>query len=112
MISESKSTRKEVFTDADWICDGIAVNRVMLIKSTWNELTDTFLEAAILQEYLHPAAIQIIMDTYDDNRIKETIQASRGISILRIFISNGELLLRKIRMIGIIFLIMVRAKSI
>ena len=107
MISESKSTRKEVFTDAVWVCDGMAVNRAMLIRSTWNELADMFLEAAILQEYLHPAAIQIIMDTYDDNRIKETIQASRGISIL----TNEELLLRKIRMIGIIFLIMVRTKS-
>ena len=88
----------------------MAVNRVMPIKSTWKELADTFLEAAILQEYLHPASIQIIYDTYDDNRIKEMIQASRGISSLRIFISNEELLLRKIRMIGIIFLIMVRTK--
>ena len=82
----------------------------MPIKSTWNELADTFLEAAILHEYLHPASIQIILDTYDDNRIKEMIQASRGISSLRIFISNEELLLRKIRMIGTIFLIMVRTK--
>ena len=88
----------------------MVVNRVMPIKSTWKELADTFLEAAILQEYLHPASIQIIYDTYDDNRIKEMIQASRGISSLRIFISNEELLLRKIRMIGIIFLIMVRTK--
>ena len=88
----------------------MAVNRVMPIKSTWKELADTFLEAAILQEYLHPASIQIIYDTYDDNRIKEMIQASRGISSLRIFISNEELLLRKIRMIGIIFLIMIRTK--
>ena len=88
----------------------MAVNRVMPIKSTWKELADTFLEAAILQEYLHPASIQIIYDTYDDNRIKEMIQASRGISSLRIFISNEELLLRKIRMIGIIFLIMMRTK--
>ena len=88
----------------------MAVNRVMPIKSTWNELADTFLEAAILQEYLHPASIQIILDTYDDNRIKEMIQASRGISSLKIFISNEELLLRKMRMIGTIFLIMVRTK--
>ena len=42
LISESKSTRKEVFTDADWICDGMAVNRAMPTKSTWNELADTF----------------------------------------------------------------------
>ena len=89
----------------------MAVNRAMPTKSTWNGLADTFLEAAVLQEFLHPAAIQIVMDTYDDNRIKETIQALRGISILRIFTSNEELLLRKIRMIGIIFLIMVRTKS-
>ena len=43
----------------------------MPIKSTWKELADTFLVAVTSQEYLHPASIQIIMDTYDDNQIKE-----------------------------------------
>ena len=34
LISESKSTIKEVPTYADWIYDGISVVRVMPIKST------------------------------------------------------------------------------
>ena len=88
MISESKSTRKEVPKDADWIYDGMAVVCAMPTKSTWKELVDTFLEAVTPQEYLHPASIQIIMDTYDYNRIKEMTQTSRGISGRRIFISN------------------------
>ena len=66
----------------------MAVARAMPIKSTWKELVDTFLEAVTSQEYLHPALIQIIMDTYDDNRIKEMTQTSRGVSSRRIFISN------------------------
>ena len=67
LISKSKSTRKEVPIDADWIYDGIAVVRAMPIKSTWKESADTFLEAVTPQEYLHPASMQIIKDTYDDN---------------------------------------------
>ena len=47
LISESKSTRKEVPTDADWLYDGMTVPRAMSTKSTWNELTDTFLEAVM-----------------------------------------------------------------
>ena len=88
LISEFKSTRKEVPTDADWIYDGMAVVRAMPIKPTWKELADTFLEAVIPQEYLHPTSIQIIMDTYDDNRIKEITQTPRGISGRGSFISN------------------------
>ena len=45
LISESKSTRKEVPTDADWIYDG----RSMPIKSTWKELVDTILETVTPQ---------------------------------------------------------------
>ena len=67
VISKSKSTRKEVPTDADWIFDGMAVAWAMPIKSTWKELENTFLEVETLQGHLHPASIQIIMDTYDDN---------------------------------------------
>ena len=62
--------------------------RSMPIKSTWKELVDTILGTVTPQEYLHPASIQIIMDTYDHNRIKEMTQTSRGISSRRIFISN------------------------
>ena len=50
----------------------------MLITSTWKELVDTFLEAVTPQEYLHPTSTQVIMDTYDDNRIKEMAQRSMG----------------------------------
>ena len=74
LINESKSTRKEVPTDAD----GMVVVWAMPIKSTWKELADTFLEAVTPQEYLHSASTQIIMDTYDDNRIKE-IHKGRGV---------------------------------
>ena len=84
LVNESTSTRKEVPTNAD----GMAVVWAMPIKSTWKESADIFLEAVTPQEYLHPASIQIIMDTYDDNRIKEMTQRSRGISGRRIFISN------------------------
>ena len=84
LINESKSTRKEVPTDAD----GMAVVWAMSIKSTWKELADTFLEAVTSQEYLHPTSIQIITDTYEDNQIKEMTQRSTGISGQRIFISN------------------------
>ena len=68
MITKSKSTRKEVHTDADWIYDGMAVVRAIPIKSTWKELADIFLAAVFLeavtsQEYLHPASIQIITVT-------------------------------------------------
>ena len=66
----------------------MAVARAMPIKSTWIELAETFLETATPQEHLHPASIQIIMNTYDFNRIKEMTQTSRGISGWRIFISN------------------------
>ena len=50
------------------------------MKYTWKELVDTFQEAVIPQEHLHPASIQIIIDTYDYNRIKEMTQTSSGIS--------------------------------
>ena len=80
--------RKEVPTDADCIYDDMTVVRVMPIKSAWKELADTFLQTVTPQEYLNPASIQIVMDTYDNNQIKEMIQTSRGISERRIFISN------------------------
>ena len=54
LIREFKSTRKEVPTDADWIYDDMTVVRAMPIKPTRKELADTFLEAVIPQEYLHP----------------------------------------------------------
>ena len=78
LISEFKSTRKVVLTATDWVYNGMAVVRVMSVKSTWKELSDTFLEVAILQKYLYPASMQTIMDTYDDNQIKEIPQMSRG----------------------------------
>ena len=81
--------RKEVPTDADCIYDDMTVVRVMPIKSAGKELADTFLQTVTPQEYLHPASIQTVMDTYDDNQIKEMIQMSRGISERRIFILNG-----------------------
>ena len=89
MINESKSIRKEIPTDADCIYDDMTVVRVMPIKSAGKELADTFLQTVTPQEYLHPASIQIVMDIYNDNQIKEMIQMSRGISEQRIFISNG-----------------------
>ena len=46
----------------------MAVVQTMPIKSIWKELADTFLEAVSLQEYLSPASIQIIIDTYDNKR--------------------------------------------
>ena len=109
MVSESKSTRKEVPRDADWVYDGMAVVRAIPIKSTWKELADTFLEAVTPQENLHPASIQIPMDTYDDNQTKEMTQGvfQVGESLYR----TKDKLYRKIRMIGIIFLIMVRTKQ-
>ena len=108
LVSESKSTRKEVPRDANWIYDGMAVVRAIPIKSTWKELADTFLEAVTPQENLHPASIQIPMDTYDDNQTKEMTQGvfQVGESLYR----TKDKLCRKIRMIGIIFLIMVRTK--
>ena len=57
LISKSKSTRKEVHIDADWIYDGMVVVRAMPIKSTWKELAGAFLEAVTPQEYFHPASI-------------------------------------------------------
>ena len=63
LISESKSTGKEVPTDADWINDGMAVVQAMPIKSSWKKLADTFLEVVNPQEHLQPAPIQLIMDT-------------------------------------------------
>ena len=109
LVSESKSTRKEVPRDADWVYDGMAVVRAIPIKSTWKELADTFLEAVTPQENLHPAPIQIPMDTYDDNQTKEMTQGvfQVGESLYR----TKDKLYRKIRMIGIIFLIMVRTKQ-
>ena len=45
--------RKEVSTGAYWIYDGMAVVWAMPIKkSTWKELTETFLEAATLWKTL------------------------------------------------------------
>ena len=58
------------------------------IKSTWKELSDTFLETLTSQEYLHPASIQIITDTYGHKRKNDTTQTPRDISGRRIFISN------------------------
>ena len=81
LISESKSTRKEVPTSADWIYDAMAVARAMPIKSTWKKLADTFLEVVTSQE-------QRIMDIYDYKRIKEMTQMSRSISGRKIFITN------------------------
>ena len=49
---------------------------------------EVFLEAVTPYKHFCPALIQIIMDTYDDNRIKEMTQTSRGNSGRRIFISN------------------------
>ena len=88
MISKSKSKRKEVPTDADWIYDSMADVRVMPIKSIWIELADTCQKSVTPQESLDPESRQIIMDTYDDNQIKEITQRSRDISGRRIFISN------------------------
>ena len=42
------------------------------------------------EEHLHPTSIQMFMDTYDYDRIKDMTQTSRGISGRRIFISNEE----------------------
>ena len=88
MISESKSTRKEVSIDADWIYDAMAVVRATPIKSIWKELANTFLDGVTPQEYLHPASIQIITFTYDNKRIKEMAQTPRDISGRGMFIWN------------------------
>ena len=82
--------------------------RSMPIKSTWKELVDTILGTVTPQEYLHPASIQIIMDTYDHNRIKETFQGAFqvGESLYR----TKDKLCCQTQMTGIIFLIMLRAK--
>ena len=88
LISESKSTRKEVSIDADWIYDAMAVVRATPIKSIWKELANTFLDGVTPQEYLHPASIQIITFTYDNKRIKEMAQTPRDISGRGMFIWN------------------------
>lgn len=106
MISESKSTRNEVFSDSDRIYDGMAVTRVRTIKLTWNESVDTFLEAVTIQEYLQPASIQIIMATYDDNQIKDMTLDQIGESLNR----TKDKLCPNIEMIAIIFLTMMRTK--
>ena len=65
LISESRSTRKEIPTDSDWINNGMAVVQSLSVKFTCKKLTDTFLQVVTPQKCLHQASIQIIMDTYD-----------------------------------------------
>ena len=65
LISESRSTRKEIPTDADWINDGMTVVQSLPVQFTCKKLTDTFLQAVTPQKCLHQASIQINMDTYD-----------------------------------------------
>ena len=63
----------------------MAVVRVRPISFPWKELADIFLEAVTNQEHLQPASIQIIRGIYNNNRIKDMTQMSRGISDQRIF---------------------------
>ena len=71
--------------DSDWIFDGMNVVQVKPISFPWKELADTFLEAVTNQGHLQPASIQIIRGIYNNNRIKDMTQMSRGISDRRIF---------------------------
>ena len=80
LIRESKATANKAPINPDWMYDGMASVRALPIKPNWKGLALTFLEALTPQEYLHPPSLQIILDTYDDNRIKEMTQRSWGTS--------------------------------
>lgn len=63
LINETKATRDEAPTKADWIYDRTAFFRALPKKPNWNELADTILKVVIPQEDLHPVLVQNIIYT-------------------------------------------------
>ena len=54
-----------------WIFDGMAVIRAMKPKSNWGTFTESFIKACTPTRESNPISMAIIMDTYDEGRVKE-----------------------------------------
>ena len=78
MIEDPDLVTCDTPKEKHWIFDGMAVIRAMKPKPNWGIFTESFIKACTPASESKPISIAIIMDTYEEGRVKEMTQKRRG----------------------------------
>ena len=97
LMDVTNAVEENPLLSATWIVDGMAVIRSMNPKVNWGKFCEAFIDNCMPPENLVPAKLEIVMDTYDEGRIKEMTQKRRGTTNRRIVIEGADQAMPKSR---------------
>ena len=90
LISGSNALSSVPVQKAKWIVDGMSVIRSMQSRHTRGEFCQAFVEACMPDKRFLPVALDIVMDTYGTDAIKEMTQNRRGTTTRKIVIGGAD----------------------
>ena len=91
MIHNSDAAVSNFFPGATWIYDGMAIMRSIKPKSTFGEFFDSFIKLVTPPKSALATSIEIIMDCYYKNSIKDSTRQKRGNTGSRVYITSSKL---------------------